>query len=745
MRKLAIFSFSFAVATILYVMLMDENAFSVTVCVGMVCVAAIASIVLCFFRMDSAKRVRISAFGLTMGFLWCWFYERNHIKPLENTAESGILHARLIDVPQRTEYGCRVLCESGSERVLLYLDKEGMRLKLGDELKAPVRLSNVKKGENLYYAAKDISFLAFQEGELTLTGHSRKWTDYPALAYGKMQEQIAKIFPTDAEPFARALLSGDTDHLSYSLRNAMSLTGISHIVAVSGMHVSLICALVMAVCLQRRRLAAGVCIVSMWFFAAMLGFVPSVTRAVVMNTVLLLAPLFHMESDEPTSLGFALLVLLVWNPYSIASVSLQLSFAAVGGIFLVTKRLIAWLDRVSKRESWKHDHPWYSRLLSACFLSISTTLGATLLTAPFIAYYFGTISVSALFTNLIAMPILSYTFTFGYMAIILSFFLLPVGQAIACMLAWGIQCVCGLVTWISEFSYCCLYTQSPFAVGWLIFVYALLPLFFWKRLRKRFVLAAMLGSLALVFVCQTVFRPTFQMTMLDVGQGQCIVVQSGNLTAVVDCGGSDGAKAGEQAARSLLCRSRVSVDALILTHYDSDHTNGVLQLMERMQIHGLFLPQIETDEACKQEIVAAAWRHGIPIYDVEVDTALRFTKGRMELYAPRRKSTENDGLSVLLSVEECDILITGDMSIAAEKALLDSCDLPDLEILVAGHHGSKSSTGSRLLHELKPETVLISVGKNSYGHPAPETLERIAAVGAVVYRTDYNGSITVKR
>ncbi len=740
MRKLAIFAFSFAVATALYVLFLPVEA-----CFWLFCGATLGTIALCFFRMDAANRVRIATFGLSIGLLWCWLYERNHIKPLEGTPDSGILHARLLEAPQRTEYGCRVLCESGSERVLLYLEGESVTLQLGDELTVPVRLTNVSQGENLYYAAKDISFLAFQEGELTLTGNSRRWTDYPALVYGKMQEQIGKIFPSDAEPFARALLSGDTDGLDYSLRNAMSLTGISHIVAVSGMHVSMICSLVMALCLQRRRLAAGLCIVAMWFFAAMLGFSPSVTRAVIMNTVLLLAPLFRRESDGPTSLGFALLVLLVWNPYSVASVSLQLSFAAVAGISLVTQRMIAWLDLLTKRKRWKHVHPWIARLLSACCLSISTTMGATLLTAPLIAYYFGTVSLSALFVNLFAMPILSLAFTFGYLALLLSLFLLPAGQALAWLLAWGIRWVCDLVTWVAEFPFCALYTESPFAVAWFISIYALLPLLLWKRLRRRYVAAVMMAGLVLVFVCQTVFRPAFQMTMLDVGQGQCIVVQSGNLTAVVDCGGPDGPGVGEQAARLLLSSNRASVDALILTHYDSDHTEGALQLMERMTVHGLFLPQIETEEPWKQEVVAAAWRHGIPIYYVEADTALRFSEGHMELYAPRRNSTDNDGLSVLLSVEECDILITGDMSIAAEEALLDSRALPDLEILVAGHHGSKGSTGVRLLQELKPETVLISVGKNSYGHPAPETLERIANLGAVVYRTDYNGSITVKR
>lgn len=740
MRKLAIFAFSFAAATVLYVLLLPLE-----VCFWLFGGASLGAVILCFFPMDSAKRIRIAAFGLSLGLLWCWVYEQNHIKPLEGTAESGILHARVLEVPRKTDHGCRVLCESGSVRLFLYLDETNLTLKSGDELTVPVRLSNVSQGENLSYIAKDISFLAFQEGEVTLTGHSRKWTDYPALFYQKMREQIAAIFPSDAEPFARALLSGDTDGLDYGLRNAMSLTGISHIVAVSGMHVSLICGLVMLLCVQRRRLAAGFCIVAMWFFAAMLGFSPSVTRAVIMNTILLLAPLLGKENDGPTSLGFALMVLLLWNPYSIASVSLQLSFAAVAGILLVTQKLIGWLDRLSRRKRWKHNHPWCSRLLSACFLSFSTTMGATLLTAPLIARNFGIIGLSSLLMNLIAVPVLSCIFSLGYGALLLSVVFLPAGQFVAGVLAWGIRWVCDLVRWVAEFPFCALYTESPFAVGWLIFVYALIPLCFWKRMRKRFVLGAMVGSLLLVFGCQRLFRPSFQMTMLDVGQGQCIVVQSGNLTAVVDCGGTHGSEVGEQAARQLLSRNRVSVDALILTHYDSDHTAGALQLMERMTVHGLFLPKIETEDTGKQELVAAAWRLGIPIYYVETDTALRFSEGHMELYAPRRNSGENDGLSVLLSVEECDILITGDMSIAAEEALLDSRDLPDIEILVAGHHGSKGSTGVRLLQELKPETVLISVGKNTYGHPAPETLERIAAIGAVVYRTDYNGTITVKR
>ena len=135
----------------------------------------------------------------------------------------------------------------------------------------------------------------------------------------------------------------------------------------------------------------------------------------------------------------------------------------------------------------------------------------------------------------------------------------------------------------------------------------------------------------------------------------------------------------------------------------------------------------------------------MPYRFIAQDTVLPADGGTLSLFAPTDGSAKNASLAALLSAQEYDILVTGDMSSAQERELLQTHTLPDLEVLVAGHHGSKTSTSEELLLATAPDIVLISVGKNSYGHPTPEVLARIAAIGAAVYRTDRNGDITILR
>ena len=130
---------------------------------------------------------------------------------------------------------------------------------------------------------------------------------------------------------------------------------------------------------------------------------------------------------------------------------------------------------------------------------------------------------------------------------------------------------------------------------------------------------------------------------------------------------------------------------------------------------------------------------------VSEDMQLQFPDGTIDLFVPDNLNEENASISALMSAQEYDILITGDMDIDGERRLLAQHELPKLELLIAGHHGSKNATGAELLEKTCPDAVLICVGKNSYGHPAQETLNRIISSGAAVYRTDLNGDITISR
>ncbi|MBR4309279.1 MAG: DNA internalization-related competence protein ComEC/Rec2 [Oscillospiraceae bacterium] len=664
------------------------------------------------------------------------------MKPLTSLdGVTGTMKLQALEEGLPGESGCSILCKSGGQRVLLYLRGGEAPVYPWDTLTLPVIVKTVDPKEELSYISKDITLIAYQTGDLVREREALSWWQYPVYAYTMLKLRIGQLFPEDVEPFLRALLTGDTTGLNYNLRNQMSLVGISHVVAVSGMHVSLICSLLVMLCLRRRRISAVVCLVVMWLFAAMLGFRPSVTRAVVMNSLMLLALLVGREYDGPTAICFALFLLLIPNPWAISSVSLQLSFGASAGILLFSQPLHRWIH--GKLKGGKPRRPRYIlvRFLSG---SLATTIGASLFAVPLCAYYFGVVSLISVLSNLILLPVLTACFSVGYPLVLLSFGIYPVSRFLAQILAYPIRWVIGGIRIGASVPYGALYTISPYVTGWLIVVYILLFLgCFLKKAKTALVL--ILCLLLTVPFLQCIGRNRFSFTMLDVGQGQCLLMQSKDTTVVIDCGGSTGEKIGELAARNILSRSTYSIDALILTHFDMDHVGGVLQLMDRVKIQGLYVPEIPEDSEIAQEIRKEAMARKIPIHVIKQDVRLNFFNGSMDIFAPVGIKSGNDGLSLLLSSGEYDILITGDLPASGERRLVESKNLPDLEVLVAGHHGSDHSTSALLLQQCLPELLLISVGENSYGHPGTQVLERARDMGIKIYRTDRQGSITLTR
>ena len=212
--------------------------------------------------------------------------------------------------------------------------------------------------------------------------------------------------------------------------------------------------------------------------------------------------------------------------------------------------------------------------------------------------------------------------------------------------------------------------------------------------------------------------------------------------SVIDCGGQEDAS-GETAARFLLARGVTQVDRLILTHFDADHCNGVRQLLRRVRVKTLYVPDVSPESNLRTKILFAAAQAGAEIRFVTNDLTL---PDGMRMFAPTGSAEEsNTGLCVLAADEKYDILVTGDLSEQAEYRLLSTHALPRAAVLVAGHHGAATSTSEALLRAIRPEAVLISVGAdNRFGHPADETLRRIEKAGAAVFRTDLSGTITIR-
>jgi competence protein ComEC len=218
-----------------------------------------------------------------------------------------------------------------------------------------------------------------------------------------------------------------------------------------------------------------------------------------------------------------------------------------------------------------------------------------------------------------------------------------------------------------------------------------------------------------------------------VGEGQCILLQSEGRNFLVDCGGDS--RAADIAANHLLSRGIHRLDGLILTHPDRDHGGGVENLLTRVETEVLVHPA-EFSAIAAEKILCAT-------REVRMETG----NTKITVFPPTYPGTGNEkSLCVLFESEKCAILITGDRSGFGERMLLRTADIRPVDILIAGHHGSKASTCEELLIAVSPEIVCISAGRdNPYGHPAPELLARLQAFGCTVYRTDLHGTITIRR
>ena len=216
---------------------------------------------------------------------------------------------------------------------------------------------------------------------------------------------------------------------------------------------------------------------------------------------------------------------------------------------------------------------------------------------------------------------------------------------------------------------------------------------------------------------------------------------SGGQTALIDCGGHN---AGDRAADHFQSMGLNRIDLVILTHYHDDHAAGIPQLLERMEVGLLILPDVEPDSPLRAEIQSVAAARAVDCLLVDGGAAASLGETELRIYPPLGSGDSNEeGLSVLGSAGDFDMLVTGDMNDVVERRLVKYGALPDTELLVVGHHGSRYAASEELLQAVKPELAVISVGYNTYGHPAEETLGRLSRYGCEIYRTDWSGTVTI--
>ena len=575
---------------------------------------------------------------------------------------------------------------------------------------------------------------------------------FPAYAAMQLRRTIRTLMHGEEAELLCALLTGQRSGLSYLLRDQMATAGIYHTLAVSGLHVSVLIGLLRQLLRRRKRLLVVLGLPLLAFYVLLTGASPSAVRAAWMLALVLIAPVLRREADALTSLGLAALIILIQNPYTIASVSFQLSFLACLGILTLQAPIGRFLMpkwQIRKGMPWPRRQG--IRIARAAAQILIVTLSAQFAVLPASCWYFGYVSLVGPLSNLLCSFSVTILFSVGLLMSLLGSVFLPLGLPLAFLSTWLARYLIVITRLMSAIPYAKLYTASPYTIFFLIFLYALAACILFVGAPRRplvpvlciaLMLSACLGLNALSYDAAA-----FTFFALDVGQGQCLLLSSGGVSAMIDCGGSNDLETARTAEKYLSMIGARQLDLLILTHYDSDHAGGVIPLMERIPVRQIIGPDVEDDMGNRQRIEEAlsGTNTSLQLLDHRV-ARVDFGNGQLRVFPPVAYTSDNEAcLTILASFDQYDILATGDISIYAEQILLKRYDLPDIELLVAGHHGSRYATSEELLSETKPELVVISVGENRYGHPAKETLERIDASGATVLRTDQAGTITVRR
>lgn len=748
MRKLLWFTLGFAGAMILAAYIYFG---SLVLLFAGICLCLCLGFLL--LKKPIGRKAALFFLGCTVAFGWFQLFDLVKLTGIRkydcSTVEAVItVEDYSYETPGGIGADGRITLDGKSHRIRFYLDSTEP-LEPGDRVTGKFFLLYTPprdSGAKTYHPGKGIFLLGYENEPATIEKGAVDTLSYiPARLRLWIKERITDIFPEDTYAFSRALLLGDSSFLSYDEDTDFKISGIRHIIAVSGLHISILFGAICLVAQNRKYLTAGIAVPVLLLFAAVAGFTPSIVRACVMQLVFVAALLLNKEYDPPTALSAAVLVILGANPMAATSASFQLSVGCMAGIFCFSGRISGWLLQPNRLGSGK-GRGMIPRLKRWFAGSVSVTLSAMVFTVPLCACYFGMVSLVSVVTNLVTLWLVTFIFIGVLLALLASLVWFDLGIAIGWLISWPIRFVQQCAHWLSRVPLAAVYTCSIYIVVWLVLCYILFGYMLLSKKKKPiFVMGCMAVGLALALMASRLELKTEEgrLTALDVGQGQCLLIQTGNETYMIDCGGDYGEEAADTAAGMLHSYGVRRLDGLILTHFDRDHVGGAEYLLRRIPAETVYFPEFCEDESLKMSIMDLAKDSCISIENTEVISNEDYTFTLIPAIAP--KTDNESSLCVLFQTENCDILITGDRDSVGEIQLLEQMQIPRLEILVAGHHGSEDATGLGLLRRTRPQNVVISVGRdNSYGHPDEKTLERLALFGCKVYRTDQRGTIILR-
>jgi len=615
---------------------------------------------------------------------------------------------------------------------LMIYDENFTNIPLGKTVKLRGRLGFFEHAKNsgnfdqaTYYFTRNIYGYIWLEKVVEISGDTNVLSEWSYNLKQKWETMLISEMGEENGSVLSAMLLGEKGEMNLETKELYQKTGIGHVLAISGLHVSFIGYGIYQI-LRKLKLpysvAGMVSILVLLLYTLMIGMSISVFRALVMLVLKIIADMTGRVYDMMTAWSLAGALTILYQPLYLSDGGFYLSYGAIAGLLFVAPVL-------KKRNAG---------------------LAVNLVLFPILLWFYYEFSPYSILLNIFVIPLMSIIMGCGMAG---SFAGLLFGRTLG--LNFGIcNLILNLYKWISKFT-----LQLPFArlvVGkppvWTIvfyFVFLIVLINWGKKKKIRWMI------LLIPIICMGVnFKNGIIITMLDVGQGDGIYIEGPTgKTYFIDGGSSDVNQVGKYRIEPFLCSKGVGeLNYVFISHGDSDHYNGIEEMLNHqklgVRIETLVLPADYSADEALVSLAKTAYRNQTKVMEMRAGQVISEKEMHIHCIQPDSgHELEGNASSMVLDItyNNFEMLCTGDVEGEGEKLLINNLPRKTYDVLKVSHHGSKNSGGVEFLQMIKPKLGLISVGeKNSYGHPHKETLERLKQMKCSVLQTKENGAITLQ-
>ncbi len=540
-----------------------------------------------------------------------------------------------------------------------------------------------------------------------------------------------------------AILLGDKDKLSEDIQESFKTSNLSHMLAVSGAHVSYII-LGLTYVLQNsiigKKNGKIVCIIFLLAFMAITNFTPSVTRACIMAILTLFSSIIYRKSDVYTNISVAALITLIFNPYSLLDLGFQLSYGGTIGI-------IIFIKRIQEKKS-------NSKVINYIKQMALVSIYANIIIIPIMMYHFNTVSFTFIISNIMASPILGIIVITGFLFIIASITVKPLTRLIAIFIKPILSILIKISQICSKLPFSNILVVTPYMFNVISYYAIILYCIKSKKNNKCKIIICLLIVLILINFIIYIFPQKLRIFFIDVGQGDStLIITPDKKTVLIDGGGSDSFDVGKKVLLPYLLDRRIlKIDYVLISHFDTDHCGGILTIMEKVKVKNIIISE-QAEHSENYERFKKLMIHK-KIRLIEVKKGDKIKIGRYSefkiLFPTSRLLSENplnnNSIVAQFNYNNFKMLFTGDIEKLAEQQILKA-EKAEIraDILKVAHHGSKTSSIPEFIKAVKPKIALIGVGKNNtFGHPNQQTIKNLENIKCRIYRTDLQGEIIIK-